>query len=174
MTQVLMKCLYRVHVCVLLVDFCRFVNITSDFMYIESGLSVKRNHKSHFSNSQKMQRKLREQGRKVKRAEEELAILKQTKKEVDDVEALWTGMSDYIGQIREHRLICLYFTAVLSIPQWYYHRRGSTFCEGSTSTFLTYHIGLACGEKRCFIYFGDHHSSLYTKTAKNVVTFVGI
>lgn len=42
---------------------------------------------------QKMQRKLREQGKKVKRSEEELHILKRTRKEVDDIEALWKGMS---------------------------------------------------------------------------------
>lgn len=45
--------------------------------------------KEFIDRNTKMQRKLREQGRKVKRAEEELAILKKTKKEVDDVEALW-------------------------------------------------------------------------------------
>ncbi|KAG0621736.1 hypothetical protein M758_3G044500 [Ceratodon purpureus] len=45
--------------------------------------------KDFIERNTKMQRKLREQGRKVKRAEEELGVLKQTKKEVDDVEALW-------------------------------------------------------------------------------------
>lgn len=46
-----------------------------------------------------MQRKLREQGRKVKRAEEELGILKRTKMEVDDMEALWKGILGNMAQI---------------------------------------------------------------------------
>ncbi|XP_024381875.1 structural maintenance of chromosomes flexible hinge domain-containing protein GMI1 isoform X4 [Physcomitrium patens] len=45
--------------------------------------------KDFIDRNTKMQRKLREQGRKVKRAEEELGILKRTKMEVDDMEALW-------------------------------------------------------------------------------------
>jgi CheY-like chemotaxis protein len=53
------------------------------------------------SNLQKMQRKLREQGRKVKTAAAELALLTKTKKEVDEVEALWKGMSEYVAQRKE-------------------------------------------------------------------------
>lgn len=40
---------------------------------------------------QKLQRKLREQGRKVKKAEEELQVLKRTRKEVDDTVSVWKG-----------------------------------------------------------------------------------
>ncbi len=40
---------------------------------------------------QKLQRKLLDQGRRVKRTEEELAILKKTKKEVEETVTLWTG-----------------------------------------------------------------------------------
>lgn len=47
-----------------------------------------------------MQRKLREQGRKVKRSEEELNMLKRTQKEVDEMEALWKGMSEHITQMK--------------------------------------------------------------------------
>ncbi|CAK9270579.1 unnamed protein product [Sphagnum jensenii] len=45
----------------------------------------------HFiDRNQKLQRKLLDQGRRVKRTEEELAILKKTKKEVEETVTLWT------------------------------------------------------------------------------------
>jgi hypothetical protein len=54
---------------------------------------------------QKLQRKLLDQGRRVKRTEEELAILKKTKKEVEETVTLWTGQhQQLLPQSAEHHL----------------------------------------------------------------------